>query len=284
MKLGAGALTLLMIGIVGLGTQGCNYAWVRKDKVTLLEDEVAQLKSEKEQLQDELQSQIERNLALKEERDQASEEKGELLAQLKQRDETIEAQRDMLNTFQETVTELRAARGEAQSQLDNLRKQLAQLEGTVSVSKHPYGTAVKLPSDLAFAPGSAELKEDVKQALEVIADKLKNIEGEIQIAGHTDSQPIRHSPWNSNLELSGARALAVLSYLADKGVAHERMHFVGYGAHKLAMKGGQEDQAASRRVEIIIISPGRDLDAIKLPDAGKVPPAKEVTPVGPPTK
>ena len=43
----------------------------------------------------------------------------------------------------------------------------------------------------------------------------------IGIEGHTDTQPIKYSGWESNWELSSARALSVLHYLEEKVLPEE---------------------------------------------------------------
>lgn len=109
---------------------------------------------------------------------------------------------------------------------------------------------VDVAGDVLFASGSVSLKGDSQRTLDQIASVIQRqySGNEIQIAGHTDSDPIRKSQWKSNERLSAERALAVEDYLASKGVSKDQMHISGYGPAK--PRGSKKD---SRRVEIIIM-------------------------------
>lgn len=112
----------------------------------------------------------------------------------------------------------------------------------------PGGTMVaRISGDVLFDSGSATLKATAKKTLDRIAAEIKrDYSGHtIRVEGHTDSDPIKKSKWGSNDALSEARAEAVRSYLATKGIS--RMSAVGYGSSR--PKG---TKAASRRVEIVI--------------------------------
>jgi len=77
----------------------------------------------------------------------------------------------------------------------------------------------------------------------------------VGIEGHTDNQPIQYSGWKSNWELSAARALSVLHYLADeKGVAPVRLSAIGYGENQpVASNDTKEGRKENRRVEVVIL-------------------------------
>ncbi|PIQ87934.1 MAG: hypothetical protein COV73_01520 [Candidatus Omnitrophica bacterium CG11_big_fil_rev_8_21_14_0_20_43_6] len=73
--------------------------------------------------------------------------------------------------------------------------------------------------------------------------------------GHTDNVPISKSGWKSNWELSTARALSVLHYLAgEQGVSPERLSAIGYGEYRpLASNETADGRKQNRRVEIVIL-------------------------------
>ena len=77
----------------------------------------------------------------------------------------------------------------------------------------------------------------------------------VGIEGHTDNEPIKHSGWKSNWELSAARALSVLHYMADNhGVEPSRLSAIGYGEyHPVETNDTREGRQNNRRVEIVII-------------------------------
>ncbi len=119
-----------------------------------------------------------------------------------------------------------------------------------SVSIRGSDIVVAVAGDVLFASGSVTLRNQAKSTLDQIAGVLNSRYGgnEIQIAGHTDNDPIRKSQWKTNERLSAERALAVEDYLASKGVSKDRMHIAGFGP---ARSKGSKD--ASRRVEIIVL-------------------------------
>ncbi len=112
-------------------------------------------------------------------------------------------------------------------------------------------TTVTLPGDVFFDPGKAELKTSAKPSLDKVAAALKKEYGgkTVKVEGYTDTDPIKHSKWKSNQELSEARAAAVRDYLVNKGVGTERLTIEGLGETK--PKG---TKAASRRVEVVVIT------------------------------
>jgi len=119
------------------------------------------------------------------------------------------------------------------------------------------GLSIIFLAEVLFDSGKAELKKDVYGALDKIAKVFReNLEGrEIGIEGHTDSEPIKHSGWKSNWELSTARATSVLHYLVDeKGVQPDRISATGYGKHRtVASNDTPEGRRQNRRVEIVVL-------------------------------
>lgn len=82
---------------------------------------------------------------------------------------------------------------------------------------------------------------------QVAASLVANPEIRIEIAGYTDSTGGRRL----NLGLSQARAIAVRTYLARRGVAPMRMRATGYGASGyIADNKTPEGRAMNRRVEL----------------------------------
>jgi OOP family OmpA-OmpF porin len=85
---------------------------------------------------------------------------------------------------------------------------------------------------------------------QVAASLLENPTVRIEIAGHTDATGAR----TTNISLSLARARAVQAYLAQKGVALDRMVAKGYGPDKpLGANSTAAGRAQNRRVELSVI-------------------------------
>jgi len=131
-----------------------------------------------------------------------------------------------------------------------------------------------------FSSGKVDLKEEAKKTLDKVADAIKNENREIVVSGFTDSDPIVHSPWKTNMRLSGERAMVVMDYLAEKGVPAERMHYAGYGEFKtMKDESGAESKKASRRVEILLMTPEATAEEAPAAPAAPAEPKK-----GPPEK
>lgn len=151
----------------------------------------------------------------------------------------------------------------------------------------PEGYGYSIEGDVLFASGMAALKDSAKGKLDAIAGELKkNSEYKIRVCGYTDSDPIRKTAgkWEDNFDLSGARALSVLQYLASKGVPASRMHFAGFGEHALVKSGGKEDKAKSRRAEIwLLTTPAQNSgDAHSKPASGFAAPRPASKPAAKP--
>jgi chemotaxis protein MotB len=64
-------------------------------------------------------------------------------------------------------------------------------------------------------------------------------------------------PWESNWELSTARSISVLRYLADFGIDERRFQVAGFAATMpLASDDTPEGRAYNRRVDIIVLDDG----------------------------
>lgn len=111
-------------------------------------------------------------------------------------------------------------------------------------------------SDVTFASGKAELSEKGRKALAAVAKALSTQypDDEYWIEGHTDSDPIQKSKFDSNRDLSLARAMAVLRYLVeDAGVPDGRCVVAGWGEYRpVAQNDSKGGKAKNRRVEIVV--------------------------------
>jgi outer membrane protein OmpA-like peptidoglycan-associated protein len=101
---------------------------------------------------------------------------------------------------------------------------------------------------VTFETGRSALKPDSYTILDIVAASLvANPDIKVEIAGHTDATGASAT----NLRLSQARADAVRTYLASKGVAPDRMVAKGYGAAQpVAPNTTAAGRALNRRVEL----------------------------------
>lgn len=120
------------------------------------------------------------------------------------------------------------------------------------------GLVVSIATDgLLFPSGSAELRPEGEQVIDVVAPELLDIANPVQVEGHTDNVPyaaVGYDNWN----LSSDRSLAVLHLLID---GHEmdprRLAATGYASFRpLQSNDDAEGRASNRRVELVILVNG----------------------------
>jgi len=105
--------------------------------------------------------------------------------------------------------------------------------GEGSLEQKIDGAILKLPTKLLFSPGSAEINNSdsmlfLKRVSDIVAMLPKNVE--IIVKGYTDNLPLPNgSKFQDNLELSTARANAVIRVLIRNGIARDRLSSAGYG-------------------------------------------------------
>jgi flagellar motor protein MotB len=76
---------------------------------------------------------------------------------------------------------------------------------------------------------------------------------QIDVVGHTDSDPIKKSPWKDNLQLSTERANSVIRYLTERGIPKDKLRAVGRGdSQPVAPNTTASGKAKNRRVEIVV--------------------------------
>ncbi len=141
---------------------------------------------------------------------------------------------------------------------DILESRLAQeiANEQVRLKIEDKGLVVTFVAEVLFDSGKAKLKKGSFPILAKVARILKEeVAGYgINIEGHTDNQPIKHSPWKSNWELSSHRALSVLHRLEKEGVRSQRMSATGFGEYNpVASNDTSEGKSLNRRVEIVIV-------------------------------
>jgi chemotaxis protein MotB len=125
------------------------------------------------------------------------------------------------------------------------------------------GDRFLLQAELLFASGTAELGEQgqkqLQQVAKVLLELIPSIPDDLQwilrVDGHTDRLPIRSSRFSSNWELSMARAVSVVNYLAEQGIPEERMAPAGFSKfHPIDPGESEEAYRKNRRIEIKLTS------------------------------
>lgn len=125
----------------------------------------------------------------------------------------------------------------------------------VALETTPEGITVSLKELGFFDSGSARLKPGAAHKIERIAKVLMKPGLEIRIEGHSDNQPIHNAQFESNWELSTARATAVLLLLVkDAGFDPKTLSASGYGQYRpMADDSTAEGRRMNRRVDLVVI-------------------------------
>ena len=114
-------------------------------------------------------------------------------------------------------------------------------------------------SEVLFAKGDAEISPLGQEEMLKLAEALRQLEAEIpqdiawvlRVDGHTDIDPIKSPFFQSNWELSSARAIAVVKFLIAQGVAPKHLVAAGFGEFQPLDPGTSEDaKSQNRRIEL----------------------------------
>jgi len=148
-----------------------------------------------------------------------------------------------------SATEAQLARREADlavEQADTLRRQLENLQ----LRQTESGVVVTL-GDVLFQSGETQLRDEAMASLVEVVDLLQSEPDKfIRIEGHTDST----GDAETNLEISGLRANAVLDALVSLGVDPNRFTAAGMGEDfPIASNDTEEGRAQNRRVDVILL-------------------------------
>jgi chemotaxis protein MotB len=92
------------------------------------------------------------------------------------------------------------------------------------------GLRMELKNALLFDSGQADITPTGHAAIDRVGKLLPTIDARYQIAieGHTDDVPIHTARFDSNWELSSARAINVLKLFTAAGVSPQRLSAQGY--------------------------------------------------------
>jgi len=134
-----------------------------------------------------------------------------------------------------------------------LAKQIA--ANTVSLEMGRDGLVISLREAGFFDSGSATPKAEALPTLRQIADRLSATPFDLRIEGHTDNVPIHNAEFDSNWELSSARATHIARlFLEMKTIPPDRLSAAGYAEfHPVASNDTAAGRAENRRVDLVVL-------------------------------
>lgn len=137
-------------------------------------------------------------------------------------------------------------------------------DGSVEVETDGKKIIIRIKEKGSFDSGSADLRYESIPVLAKIRDVLLEVKGRVDIEGHSDNIPYQGLEFESNWDLSAARALAVAHELfADTRMDQARFRIMGYADTKpLVPNTTRDNRARNRRVEIIV-QKGSDQESLE---------------------
>lgn len=145
---------------------------------------------------------------------------------------------------------------------------------TITVTPTREGVVVSLKEAGFFDSGSASIRPDAIPTITNLIGVIRTYPVHIRIEGHTDNVPIHTARFDSNWELSTARATDMIKlFIARYGIAPNRLSASGYGEYyPVASNDTPEGRAQNRRVDLVLLNPTAVV-APPLPQAPVVVPA-----------
>lgn len=128
------------------------------------------------------------------------------------------------------------------------------LQNVLSLQDTEKAVGITLKDMILFDSGKAVIKENGFSTLNDLIGLVNTVDNPISIEGYTDNVPIKNSSFQSNWELSAARAASVLHYFESHQVKSERLQFTSYGEFQpLYPNDSEEHRQANRRVTINVL-------------------------------
>src|SRR5271169_741170 len=148
------------------------------------------------------------------------------------------------------------------SKMDELQEKLEDAlalqigDRIISVKRNKEGIVVSLREAGFFQSGSTQLGPQTVPALAAIVKIIGPEKMNIRIEGHTDNVPIHNGKYDSNWELSTARATEIIKLFITKfALAPNRLSASGYGEYyPTASNDTSEGRAMNRRVDLVILN------------------------------
>ncbi len=147
-----------------------------------------------------------------------------------------------------------------------IMKEIAEKPGLSELSKQirievvKEGLRIELlesPNSVFFDVGTANMHDDTKKLLAVIASGIRDLPNHLILEGHTDSRRYSSALGYTNFELSTDRANSARRVLVASGLAEDRFDEVRGYADTMLRNTADPLDAANRRISIILKFEGK---------------------------
>lgn len=122
-------------------------------------------------------------------------------------------------------------------------------------------TIISFSEKVSFRSSKAELEPAMFPVLDKVAAIIKKSGMVVHVKGHTDNAPMNTGKYQSNWELSIARAVNTLKYLVEKGrVDSSKIAVTGLAESRpLFANDTSLNRSRNRRVEIVLLENKKEL-------------------------
>ena len=150
---------------------------------------------------------------------------------------------------------------EIRSNLENMRRDLQQrLSGQivrkiVVIQFSRDGLVISLREAGFFDSGAAVPRPETGATLQQISEAIRGTPYDVRVEGHTDNVPIHNAQFDSNWELSAARATRIARMLLlSHAIPSEQISAAGYAEyHPIADNTTPDGRAENRRVDLVVM-------------------------------
>jgi chemotaxis protein MotB len=145
--------------------------------------------------------------------------------------------------------------------LEHIRRELRQTlsnqvaHHTVSIQMGRDGLVISMREAGFFTSGSATPRPETMETLKQIVAAVGPTPYDLRVEGHTDNIPIHNDEFDSNWELSSARATGIARIvLATGAIVPDRLSAAGYAEfHPVDSNDTPDGRAKNRRVDLVIL-------------------------------
>jgi len=184
----------------------------------------------------------------------------DLAGQVQQLRDELDAKQAELTNCQDKLAGLTGSRDALMRELEAARNRPAQQVVPPGFEIRNGMIMATLPESVLFDSGKAILKSSAASKLNAVISQIrKNFPGrDVFVVGNTDTDRIRRSKWEDNLELSLARSAAVTRYMISHGLSAKQVIAAGVGEYRpVASNRTSAGKAKNRRVEFWILKPNK---------------------------
>lgn len=169
-------------------------------------------------------------------------------------------ERPQLRTFTSDAQLESAVQTLSQRQVETSMEKLREVldeelrDGRLNIEQDRKRIVIRIEERGSFPSGSSDMTPVFQRMLDRIAEELVDLPGVLTVEGHTDNIPIRTARFQSNWDLSAARASSVANgLLRNPAVEAARLQVHGFAETRpRADNGTLEGRTLNRRVEIVV--------------------------------